>query len=773
MTLLILFFSVIATVAFAAPLLAQPKSWTINIDTKATVLRCGNRKIAVPAAASCDAAVVAAHEVFANARECLGACPRALLDHAKTSCKAQALPQRGTRADRRFRVSLSWTCRRFVVDPFNPRRDCDEAAVVRDGEAVIPSGATDVGPPVDVDEDRGPISSLYPGQDTSTDGFYPLPCEPSIGGTLPPDVPPTQEEIDAEGTLGGFEAGKGQQIAQQLKNQPMAAISPIQPVPGVECEILKPVRQFVPCSSPLLLMKDQPFEGRDVIYVHGLDTSHLSDRLQNPLPSSHAVHNRWPLNASEFLDAGRYYRSGAESYWRDHIQENLFSPGQPSSPVAGWEAWNGAAPSYRPKANRYMIVAWSSNQTIEYAQHALLTQIQLAIATNKNVVTPPTYPTAVVRPFCSNGCIVISHSAGALVVDSAMGLARVGFFGPGGIQLTKRMAVHVSLEGAISGSRLASIGMAFALAAVPVVNTSNLLCAIADDLFKTNNSCNADTSFAASSILRDLMPVVAQGVWGIPVNATPVPTLTVAGAHAMGSLPVNALGKTFLPGLDDGVVTMNSACGNPNPVVTGILAPSGFAVLNPVRAFDFSTDSGRFARAAKNWASHKNLRAIAPTPNYLAGACTPYVSPTGMVMPSLAAFRFTPWDSRSRYNNHYSFLQGSIDHSYDPGLTSAWPSASGQSAGVVREYAHAFTANTEESSAVTDSAIYGVIDGNGTHLVHPSFAQIHEVVRGRSRTFKLFGKPRTIWFWKRTYHLLAGWEVKQSSHYVYEFVARR
>lgn len=768
------FLLAIASLAFAATLSAQPRSWTINIGTSASLFRCRGREIPVQAAASCDAAVVAAREFFATARECIGACPRTVLEGVKASCKAESFTQRKAVAGRRFRVSLSWTCGRVVFDPFHPRRDCDEAAVLKDGTAVIPAGATEVEAPVDVDMDLGLISSLYPGQDTSTDGFYPLPCEPSIGGTLPPDVPPTQDEIDAEGTLEGFETGKGRKIAQQLQNQPMPAISPMQPLSGIECAILKPVYQLIPCSSPLLLMKDQPFEGRDIIYVHGLNTDHLLDRLNNPPPSSHAVHSTWPLTASEFLDPGKYYRSTAEAYWYSHIRENLFSPNQPSNPVAGWEAWGGASPSYRPKANRYVIVAWSTNQTIEYAQHALLTQIQLAITTNKNVVTPPTYPaSSVIRPFCATGCVLISHSAGALVVDSAMGLAKVGFFGPGGIQLTQRMAAHVSLEGAISGSRLASIGMAVALAAVPVTTASNLLCSIADVLFKTNNSCNADTSFAASSILRDLMPVVAQGVWGPAVNATPVPTVTVAGGHPIGSFGVNGLAKPLLPGLDDGVVSMNSACGNPNPVLTGVLAPSGFAVLIPVKAFDFSTDPGRFARGAKNWLSHKNLRAIPPLPHYLAGACTPYVSPTGMVMPALAAFRYTPWDSRKRYNNHYSFLQGSIDHGYDPGLTNAWPSISGQGAGVVREYEYALTSNVEESSAVTDPAIYGFIDGNGTHLVHPSFARIHEVVRGSSKSFKLFGKKRTIWFWKRTYHLLEQWEVKQSSHYVYEFVARR
>lgn len=64
---------------------------------------------------------------------------------------------------------------------------CDEAGA---------PGAPGAG--VDVDEDRGPLSTLYPGLDTTTDAFYPLPCDPSIGGTLPPEVddPPSQQEVD-------------------------------------------------------------------------------------------------------------------------------------------------------------------------------------------------------------------------------------------------------------------------------------------------------------------------------------------------------------------------------------------------------------------------------------------------------------------------------------------------------------------------------------------------------------------------------------------------
>jgi hypothetical protein len=233
--------------------------------------------------------------------------------------------------------------------------------------------------------------------------------------------------------------------------------------------------------------------------------------------------------------------------------------------------------------------------------------------------------------------------------------------------------------------------------------------------------------------------------------------------------------KALLPGLDDGVVSMNSACGNPNPVFPGVLAPSGSSVTSLVKAFEMSNTSGQLARAAKNLLSHKHLMGGAtPGGIYLASGCTPYLSPTGMVMPVENPYPGTAWDARARYHNYYSFLQGSIDHAYDGGgnPSNEWPSSVGDPAGTTRQYFDSLGPNLEEANVVTDPAIYAKA-ADGTYLVHPSFAKSHEVVRGLVIRFRLFNKTRTIWIWKRTYHLLDKWEEKQSSHYVYEFVGRR
>src|ERR1044072_6498117 len=100
--------------------------------------------------------------------------------------------------------------------------------------------------------------------------------------------------------------------------------------------------------------------------------------------------------------------------------------------------------------------------------------------------------------------------------------------------------------------------------------------------------------------------------------------------------------------------------------------------------------------------------ALSGNPTYLAGACTPYLSPTGMVMPVKYALKSTPWNTRSRYGNHFSFIRGSIDHYYDGGSDddNKWPSIKAEPASTVRRYLQASGPNTEESSAITDRRIF-------------------------------------------------------------------
>lgn len=659
---------------------------------------------------------------------------------------------------------------------------CDQPATLgRDGNVVLPAEATSITGPDYVEEDLGLLTGLYPDLDTSTDAFYAsLPCEPSIGGDEPPDLPEeTPEQAGAEAFITDFEDTTVPGIVESLLDDPLPSLTSLSTISASECSIRTEgteIWQPTPCDSRQFLDESQPFEGRDIIYVHGLATEHLKDKLLHP-PSaggpSHPVNRVWPQDAGEFLNAGGYFRSYAENYWKSHVEEHLGK---------GWQWLPGdPAPVYKPKNNRYLLVSWSSNQTLEYAQDALINQIHQAITANTNVVTPPGYPPRWRRPFCANGCILISHSTGSLIVSTTMAKAELGWAGPGGENIVKRMAAHISFDGAISGSRIATIGLAAGMLSTPIAATSNLVCDIVDDLFGLSNTCNADTSFLASSILRDLVPMVSQEVWGPLLSQSPVPTVTFAAGHPLGGFIVTGF---FLPGIDDGVVTMNSACGNPRRVLPGLVAPGGVTVSSLPKSFDFAEHGGRLLRNKDVFFAQHNWRALPPGVNYLAAACSPWLSPTGMVLPVLYDWAGTSFDARARYPNHYSFVQSIGEHSHDGGKPD-WPSTLGQPASTQREYKFYYgTLNLEESSAVTDPAIYTrQIDNNGTHLVKP--IPVREEVRGRMVGFNLpfnIGGCRRDgvlnyyckrWLWKRTYHLLDKWEMKQSSHYAYEFVGRR
>jgi hypothetical protein len=647
------------------------------------------------------------------------------------------------------------------------------------GQVVYPLGATEITAPVDVDEYRGTLASRYPHADTSTDAFYPLPCEPSLGGEIPAaanaglsaaeqaatDYVTAYENSPAVTTM--IKAGSqiGSHLPSDLPRLPEFQIG--------GCDIVSNSRMIinpsgVPCDDPRFLIAGQPFEGRDIIYVHGLAMGQLGKWLANYPPA----HRKWPASAPEFLSLNGYFRVYARNYWKDHIREHLRNPVNQFDPNGGYDfPPNQAAGTYTPKSNRYLVIAWSSNQTMEYAQHALLTQIMLAMTQNLNVETPESYPKEFQKPFCANGCILISHSTGPEIVSSAMGRAARGDFGLSAKAIPAHMRAHISMDGAISGSRLASAAMAVGLSNAPSSTANSALCPVEKFLFDTSNVCSLSTAFVAHTILRDLMPGVAQGVWGPAIAQSPVPTVTIAGGHPSG----NQFGVTkFLPpGVDDGVISMNSACGNPWQVKPGPRPPSGSTMKSMVKSYDMGIAS---IRAIKNFISQKDFQAPPPFHPYLAAACTPHLSTTGMVMPVLNALANTLFDAHRRYPNYFSFIQGSNDHAHEGGgdPSNPWPSASSQSAVHARVYRESYGAtNAEETSAITDARIYARA-ADGTYLVHPAFSgQMGEYVRGRKVTFKLLGKKRTWWIWKRTYHLLNHWKEKSGTSFAYEYVARR
>lgn len=650
-----------------------------------------------------------------------------------------------------------------------PIPTCDQPA-----DAGIPPEALDVEPPVDEEETRGSLSDLYPGQDTRTGDFRDtLACDPAIGETdIPPEVdePPEAEVLQAEEALETWEQSDGSDLAAQQTSAPAPISTSPGHIPDDVCywSVLPPLL-VVPCEQ--MLDPTQPFDGRDVIYVRGFGTEQIKDAL---LFGDSEARKTWPEDRAAF-EPGGYFYGAAYDYWKDHIREHLWAVDGSPWDVAGWQWWAGDAdPNYRPKKNRVLIVAWSTNQRLNYSQHAFLTQVSDAIKYGRNVLSPPGLPTHQYRPFCANGCVIISHSTGGLLVSSALGAVNAGAYGLETRSLLSHLRVHVAFDSAISGSRLASTALAVGS---PMMTDPmrDSLCAIVRPMFDTDLVCGMGVhNVLQQSVLVDLMPMVAQSVWGPVLSLSPVPTLTVAGGAPVGNYVWGGT-KWLLPGIDDGVVTANSACGNPNPVwPDGVSAPSGVIVRSLRKSFDLGD---KLSRATQIMIAQKNLMAgHRPAPlNYLAGMCTPYLSPSGMVLPVVNSMRSTPWDPRRRYPNHYSMIQSIEDHSYNGGGDAAnpWPSSVGAPASAPRHYLEPRSGwvNNEESSAVTDAGIFRQFP-DGSYLVKPQFANSVEIVKGKSIKFRLFRRTHKVWLWKRTYERLAGWETKQSSHYVYEFVAR-
>lgn len=648
------------------------------------------------------------------------------------------------------------------VNPVDPTLSrCPEEAVVKDGSVQFPNGATDIVGPVYVDHPLGPLSAQYGALDTSTDAFYErLPCEPSIGGEVPPEAmaDESDEDLAAESEL--------QSLTALHLDDLIASADPIEPLslPGRllgRCAI-----DGVPvaCDDERFLRDDQPFAGRDIIYVHGLSLEHMTNYTGGYAPAQ----ARWPADRAEYDTPGGYFFDYARTYWKDHIREHLFDIDSPANGYAGYQ-WpqSQASASYVPKGNRVLTVAWATTQRLEYAQHAFLTQVIEAMNTGRNVITPPTYPSAFDRPFCANGCVVVSHSTGGLVVSTAMGKLARGDYGNQNRDLPGYFRGHLAFSGAFGGSRLAQL----LIVVSNVVPATSTLCTWAAS-FLNDGPCGWDGQAAINSVLLDLTPPYTSQHWAPVMDDSPVLTLTVGGAHTRSNYAWG-LAKVVHPGNDDGVETMHSQCANPLPVLPPSIPPSGFIFSSWPKAYDMGIP---LIRGVGQFLDQRHVKAATPAAKYMSAMCTPWLAPSGMVMPVANSMSATAFDARRRHTNHYSFIQGAIDHSFLGASDSVnpWPSAGNSPASTPRLYREAYGVDMkEESSAITDAGAYQ-LGTDGVYLVHPSFGSLPiEIERGLKISFRFLNRQRTWWIWRRLYHVLDRWQDKAASHYAYEYALRR
>lgn len=638
----------------------------------------------------------------------------------------------------------------------------DEAAsepvTLPSGEVVFPFGpdANEIAESEEVVYDEGFVKDLYPEHDTSVDTWYTdAECEMSIGGTEPP------EESEADLVRELAEAGVTGVTPQEIADLHVEWERQIEVVASQEQMKLSgagPVAPpYTPPAAPHCRRRGckYVFGGRDLVFVHGLRLSNLMDKITGKPEASAEWKEPTVFPGSienpEFYGSG-YFKRGAEQYWKAHLDRFMRSKGI---------------------QNRYLIVAYSSNERLETAAHAVLTQIGDAMRTGEGVVDPSGKKDH--ANFGAPSFVVVSHSTGAPVTDVAMASAvkhpnlRAGF-------IARHAKAHIALAGAFSGSRMATA--AVALSGYAAVKTPDWVCPVARlglMAWRMGDAelpkCPIVFNTVTDSILIDLVPVVMQLKWGGYIGATPVRTLTVVGAHPTFYTPLK---RILHPGFDDGVLTINSQVANPN---SAFLWPSGFRPRLPrgIRTYDMGV-AALFKGLASPFRAggyyrdqvfepRLNPAVSVPHPLLVAAGATANLSPTGMVQPVAHEYDLTGgYSPLRRYPNHYSAFQSASDH-YSA-YTGPWDSLDD------KYYHKTFLSerNLEETRVITDPAVYDSYEAaypcdNQPLLNRATVPQPKQVVRSRP-----LGKKKKRWVWKRTYRLLEGWENKVVMDYVYESV---
>lgn len=646
-------------------------------------------------------------------------------------------------------ASQSVTLRdRAVMVNFGNRPCGDEVAQYDPaGKLILPPGTDPSAPPTfeSGNDQTGHVNDLYSAYgDTATDLWYDkFPCQQSLDdGSEPlPPLPDVESEMAGVGIPSAKGASQAVNNLGPIVYQQAGGGQGFGPLGQVEA------RAFTP-QAPRPLNTSQPYSGRDIIYIHGLMPDTINERLMGSNPQAYT---RWPQNQGAFEGNG-YWKQAAKAYWSDHIGRLYAAGGK----------------------NRFLIVAWPSTQRLDVAVHAVLTQIARAMTSEKEVVNP--FPPGNKDGFCQANCVIVSHSAGALVADVAMALAQrtktvpavASQLGQLGF-IPDHMKVHVAFQGAFSGSHWATVAAAAAL------GLGSNLCPITTAFFQGAQKASSPVSptlcsqlpTLPNSALVDMVPEVAQGVWGPLVQLTPVPVLTVAGGHPSKLQPYK---NVFLRGFDDGIVTMNSQCANPLP--PGVWASSYVPSPSPlnIKVFDRGISQVRATRYFFDQMYDKIFAPVQQPPNHAAAACTPFISPTGMLQPYLGG----PPDPFARFNKHYSFIQSASDHIVGPIGT--------YSQGGCKNRDYLITAgsfqNDEEERVITNGVVYqpdARFNGDAQPLVNSSMkTAVTEYMRYKRIKISIFKKkdPKYLYIWRRFYHLLDGYECMDEVDYVHQYVVR-
>lgn len=542
----------------------------------------------------------------------------------------------------------------------------------------------------------------------------------------------------------------------------------------------------------------RPFCGRDIIFVHGFLDEALQEAVVVSLSGlgNTAALARWPNHAAQFTVPGGYYHMWAHQRWNNFIQNKL------------GPAYTRAGASHGP---RFLITAWASHQRLEIAAHAVLTQTAKAIQNGTGVMTispPGGYPYSIVpatdtpqAPFCSQGCIIVSHSTGGPATAVALSIAAKpnsrSWWTPGLSLIPTYVKGHVALHPALSGSPLAALGLgvgaiggAFCgqgaelinyLANAPIVPSGLDPCGAMQVLF--------------SSALVDLAPPVMNLLWrpmmtyesGDPDKI--VPSVIVAGAHPTIQ-PLAHWHQKLLPGFDDGVVPVDSQMGR-LPITPGVPLSMSLTPWN-VLGIPYFDRGSELSKAIGYFIDQNHEYHHVPF-KHTAGA-NPLLAPTGMILKN-ATFDQVPWTSAG-LPNYFSFLQSTSSHRFPREVgsgSSVTPATRPADNCAPGSYNYKTTSDVwaaadvyEESRAVFDLTVY-------TNRGRPTFNAAESVIglvpilsprlkvavesQSIGRYIPIRIKPlhidKKIWIWKRQYLRMLDWRCRDEIDYVFDFAFRQ
>jgi hypothetical protein len=630
---------------------------------------------------------------------------------------------------------------------------CDESneVVLTDGEYVLPEEfqnyieENSIEPiKTTFDYNNGSVRDLYPNADlSSTDWVMELengnnPCF-SVGGEFP--------EAEVNSVLNQYNQNELDDLNEEIKdfednyqdNQP--ATSSLRPIVYIHNE---------KCAGTPTIDPSKPFGGRDVVYIHGLQLAALIGNLE-PTPT---FQGKWPQNPEEFYIGGEFYEEASGRYWDKHIKRGL---GSLTSPT-----------------NSYLKVTYSANQRLQYGVHAVLTQINDALkGTNKGVVWGRGKNK---ECFGKNGIVLVTHSTGGLIASTMLGIAEATknpnsqerqVYGEA-YKIVERIKGQIGINAAYAGSPLASIAIEASIAGANSHITDNSIKGrILRQWFNSRTNTIIDdlpriSNILQNGILVDLMPQVSRNWARKYYGLTKKPTLTVSGgfpALAQGS-GLTWAGKFLIKSFDDGVLSVSSQSGSMHKEPL-------FRAKNSLLLIDMGVPLS-MKRTGLGMERRDGL--ISDNKHF---PVVPIYSQTGMVQSSSIRSVSTP---PQNWPNHYAVIQNTGDHfdnvneverngnNYEQSIT-----------GNVN--------NNEETSVIFDNRVYS-IGALSTHFQNLTNEHVRKETWGLHLPRCKFSwtwagwrpviKINCYWFykefliWKRTYHLLEGYQTKLGMDYMYD-----